>query len=126
VVLEQGGFHVLTAENGRDAMRASAAHPGEIDVLVSDVMMPGMDGRALAERLLEEYPNLPVLFVTGTCDRVELHECERFPFIEKPFAPSHLLSTVRKILATHTRHRRNRLAGLSFAHQAGPDRIRKH
>jgi DNA-binding NtrC family response regulator len=98
-VLEDGGFHVLTAENGRDAIKVSESHPGEIDVLVSDVIMPGMDGPALAEELKETDPNLPVLFVTGSCERVPLHKNERYPFVEKPFSPSNLLVTVRKLLA---------------------------
>jgi len=100
--LEEGGFQVLTAENGRDAMKVSRSHRGEIDVLVSDVMMPGMDGPALVQELLESDPNLPVLFVTGSTERVPLHKNERFPFIEKPFSPGNLVVTVRRLL--HNRH----------------------
>jgi len=98
LVLEEGGFHVLTAENGRDAMRVSGSHPGEIDLLVSDVTMPGMDGPTLAEELLQEDPNLPVLFVTGSSDRLPIHNNERFPYIEKPFSSGNLVLTVRKML----------------------------
>jgi len=98
LVLEEEGFHVLTAENGRDALRVSGSHPGEIDLLVSDVMMPGMDGPTLAEELLQEDPNLPVLFVTGSSDRLMMHNNERFPYIEKPFNSGNLVLTVRKML----------------------------
>ena len=98
LVLEEGGFHVLTAENGRDAMSVSGSHPGEIDLLVSDVMMPGMDGPTLAEELLQKDPNLPVLFVTGSSDRLPMHKNERFPYIEKPFNSGNLVLTVRKML----------------------------
>ena len=98
LALEQGGFHVLTAENGRDAVSVSESHPGEIDLLVSDVMMPGMDGPTLAEELLHEDPNLPVLFVTGSSERLPLHKNERFPYIEKPFSTGTLVFTVRKML----------------------------
>ena len=102
-VLEEDGFHVLTAENGYDAMNVSQSHRGEIDMLVSDVMMPGMDGPTLADELLETDPNLPVLFVTGSPDRVPLqHKQEHFPFLEKPFSPGNLVLTVRRLL--HQRH----------------------
>ena len=97
-VLEEGGFQVLTAKNGHDAMNVSESHGGKIDMLVSDVTMPGMDGPTLAEELLEADPNLPVLFVTGSCERVPVHKNERFPFIEKPFSPGNLVVTVRNLL----------------------------
>jgi two-component system cell cycle sensor histidine kinase/response regulator CckA len=97
-VLEQDGFHVLTAENGRDAVTVSESHPGQIDLLVSDVKMPGMDGPTLAEELLHEDPNLPVLFVTGSSERLPLNKNEPFPYIEKPFSPGTLVFTVRKML----------------------------
>jgi two-component system cell cycle sensor histidine kinase/response regulator CckA len=98
VVLEEEGFHVLTAENGYDAMNVSESHRGEIDVLVSDVTMPGMDGPTLADELLETDPNLPVIFVTGSRERVALHKDEPFSILEKPFSPGNLVLTIRKVL----------------------------
>src|SRR5882724_12148009 len=98
LVLEEEGFHVLTAENGNDAMNVSESHPGEIDVLVSDVTMPGMDGPTLADEMLEVDPNLSVLFVTGSRERVPLHKQEHFPLLEKPFSPGNLVVTIRKML----------------------------
>lgn len=98
LVLEREGFHVLTAQNGYDAIGVSESHRGEIDVLVSDVMMPGMDGPTLANELLETDPNLPVLFVTGSCERVPVARHEPFPIIEKPFSPRNLVLTIRKLL----------------------------
>jgi two-component system cell cycle sensor histidine kinase/response regulator CckA len=99
LVLEREGFRVLTAQNGYDAMDVSESHRGAIDVLVSDVMMPGMDGPTLADELRETDPNLPVLFVTGSCERVPVNKDESFPIIEKPFSPGNLVLTIRKLLA---------------------------
>jgi DNA-binding response OmpR family regulator len=99
LVLEKEGFHVLTAQDGYDAMDVSASHRGEIDLLVSDVMMPGMDGLKLADELLETDPNLPVLFVTGSSERLTLRKEEPFPVIEKPFSPRNLVLTIRRLLS---------------------------
>jgi two-component system cell cycle sensor histidine kinase/response regulator CckA len=99
LVLEREGFRVLTAQNGYDAMDVSKSHVGAIDVLVSDVMMPGMDGPTLVDELRETDPNLPVLFVTGSWERVPVHRDEPFPIIEKPFSPGNLVLTIRKLLA---------------------------
>jgi PAS domain S-box-containing protein len=59
------GFHVLEAESGEEALRLAEQHEGDIDVLVSDVSMPGMGGVELGRRLLERRPRLRVLLVTG-------------------------------------------------------------
>ena len=99
LVLERAGFRVLTAQNGYDAMDVSESHLGAIDVLVSDVMMPGMDGPTLVDELRETDPNLPVLFVTGSWERVPVHQDGPFPIIEKPFSPGNLVLTIRRLLA---------------------------
>ena len=99
VVLERAGFRVLTAQNGYDAMDVSESHLGSIDVLVSDVTMPGMDGPTLVDELRETDPNLPVLFVTGSLERVPVSKDKPFPIIEKPFSPGNLVFTIRQLLA---------------------------
>jgi CheY-like chemotaxis protein len=98
LLLEEEGFNVLTAENGYDAMNVSESHRGKIDMLVSDVMMPGMDGPKLADGLRESDPNLPVLFLTGSTERVPFRKDEPFPTIEKPFSAGNLVLTIRRLL----------------------------
>ena len=91
-VLEREGFQVLMAENGADAIHVSKLHNGTIDLLVSDVTMPGMDGPTLATELLAADPHLPVLLMSGTCQ--ESNDM-RFGFLPKPFSIPKLMLTVR-------------------------------
>jgi two-component system cell cycle sensor histidine kinase/response regulator CckA len=97
-VLEEAGFRVLTAENGLDALRVSESHPGQIDLVVSDVKMPGMDGPTLARQLLAADPTLPVLFISGYWEDGPLPGDRRFPVLSKPFELASLLRTVRGIM----------------------------
>jgi two-component system cell cycle sensor histidine kinase/response regulator CckA len=100
LALEQEGFQVLKAENGFDAIGLSESHPGEIDLLVSDVTMPGMDGPTLAGKLREADPDLPVLFVSGQYEEAPAHEDKPRPVLAKPFSLDLLLRTVRRMVRT--------------------------
>jgi CheY-like chemotaxis protein len=100
-VLAAAGYVVLEAADGDEALRRAEAHPGRLDLLVSDVMMPGLGGRELAERLLARDPALRVLYLSGhTEDEVvrqgvsnaEVH------FLPKPFSPAALVEKVRQVL----------------------------
>jgi CheY-like chemotaxis protein len=98
MVLAQEGFRVLTAESGAQAIEIWAATHGEIDLLITDVRMPGMDGRALANRILAERPDLPVLLMSGFCDSDDDGACGRFPLLAKPFPLTSLVTSVRDLL----------------------------
>lgn len=100
LALEQEGFQVLRAENGFDAIGLSESHPGEIDLLVSDVTMPGMDGPTLAGKLREADPDLPVLFVSGQYEEAPPHEDKPRLVLAKPFSLDLLLRTVRRMVRT--------------------------
>jgi ligand-binding sensor domain-containing protein/signal transduction histidine kinase/CheY-like chemotaxis protein len=95
------GYRVLEAEDGLDGLRVARAHDGRIELLVSDVVMPHLGGRQLAEELRKERADLRVLFVSGYTDDVVLHhgvsEAE-VAFLQKPYSPAALASTVRAIL----------------------------
>jgi two-component system cell cycle sensor histidine kinase/response regulator CckA len=98
LMLEQDGISVLTAGNGPDAIEISRSHHGEIDLLVSDVRMPQMDGCTLANQLQTENPEMPVLLMSGYCED-DCAERSRFPLLSKPFPVSSLLNIVRGLLS---------------------------
>jgi PAS domain S-box-containing protein len=100
--LESAGLVVIEAENGRQALDIFALGGQPPKLVLSDVIMPVLNGRELSDALADMYPNLPVLFMSGyTGDDVLARSLlpETAPFIQKPFAPEELLSRVRRMLA---------------------------
>jgi signal transduction histidine kinase/CheY-like chemotaxis protein len=100
-VLRESGYRVLEAADGRAALRVIAQHKSEIDLVITDVVMPGMGGRELNETLQVVRPGLPVLFTSGYTDDAMVLQgvLERdMLFLQKPFAPLRLLAKVREIL----------------------------
>jgi CheY-like chemotaxis protein len=91
---------VLEAAGGPDALRLVEQHEGEIDVLVTDVMMPQMNGKDVAQRLLALRPQLRVLYVSGyaevIADQGELEE--GIEFLQKPYTSEALIRRVRTML----------------------------
>ena len=100
IVLESSGYVVLESRDGREALSLCETHEGAIDLLVSDVMMPGLGGRELAERAVAMRPGLKVLFMSGHTQDVILKEGIKkgTPFLQKPFRPTDLAHKVRKVL----------------------------
>jgi PAS domain S-box-containing protein len=99
--LEQEGYRVLAATSGEEALATLRAFHGTVDLLLSDVVMPGMHGRELAEQLQQERPGLRVLFVSGYTDDAVLLRGVRIdetPFLAKPFTPAQLVRKVRDVL----------------------------
>jgi PAS domain S-box-containing protein len=100
-LLEQAGYEVLEAPDGAEALWVSAGHPGRIDVLVTDVVMPGMSGRELADRLAASRPGVQVLYLSGYTEDAVIGrgviESET-TFLQKPFGLADIASKVREIL----------------------------
>ncbi|MHC4696861.1 MAG: PAS domain S-box protein [Planctomycetota bacterium] len=101
-ILREAGYTVLEAENGRRALEVAADHNGTIDLLITDLVMPEMNGKELAEQMAERHPEVGIVFVSGyTADvvdrRVAEHELENF--LQKPFSPAALLLQTRDALA---------------------------
>ena len=99
--LESFGYSVLVAAGGPEAIALAEQHQGTIDLLLTDVVMPQMNGRELSERLLAEYPGLKVLFTSGyPADTIIRHGIEeaRAAFIEKPYVPDELARKIREVL----------------------------
>jgi CheY-like chemotaxis protein len=102
--LERLGYRVVVANDGEDALRMVESLAG-IDLLLSDVVMPGIDGPELACRLRERWPQLPVLFVTGySADRLARSGAvgPHDRVLEKPYQLAELAQTIRQMLAART------------------------
>jgi len=100
-VLEQHGYQVLVASNGREALEILDMQTAPIDLLVTDVVMPIMGGPELAKTLRAKYPTLKVLFLSGyTDDAIMRHGIvhNEVAFLHKPFTPMDLAKRVRSVL----------------------------
>ncbi|MBI3926334.1 MAG: response regulator [Armatimonadetes bacterium] len=103
--LERQGYRVITAGNGLEGLRLGESLNGQLDVLLTDVMMPDMDGYELARVLRKRSPGLRVLFMTGYTERF-LEQGEGLSgvhLIRKPFAPPELLVKLRHVLSQEPR-----------------------
>jgi two-component system, cell cycle sensor histidine kinase and response regulator CckA len=102
IMLEKLGYHVLGANTPDEAIQLTRKSSGEIDLLMTDVVMPKMNGRDLAMNLLSLYPNLKCLFTSGYTANVIAHHGvldKGLNFIEKPFSMQDLAAMIRKSLS---------------------------
>jgi two-component system, cell cycle sensor histidine kinase and response regulator CckA len=100
-ILERIGLRVIPTADGEAALAAATAHDGAIDLLLTDVAMPGVIGPQLARRFSELYPGAPVLFMSGHPDDALRDEGVLEPdahFLRKPFDPQALALRVRELL----------------------------
>src|SRR5580704_6092458 len=99
--LESKGYKVLEADNGEAALRIVSTHSGKIDMLITDVVMPGMSGRELSARLCASRPQTKVLYLSGYTEDAIGHEGVFDPhtaFLQKPFTLQMLTRKVREVL----------------------------
>jgi CheY-like chemotaxis protein len=100
-ILTQKGYHVLEAADGAIALRLAASHVGEIDLVLTDVLMPNLGGRGMFEELKELSPEMRVLFISGNPKEEVFPDksvASRTPYLQKPFTSEALLSEVRAAL----------------------------
>ena len=97
--LERRGYRVLSAPSGEEALKLAAAHDGIIHLLISDVVMPGIKGPELADRLRQLRPGIRVLLMSGyAADIVTADDLKEATLLSKPFSPAALDKAVRSVL----------------------------
>jgi two-component system, cell cycle sensor histidine kinase and response regulator CckA len=100
-LLEEGGYTVIEAGNGAQALEIAGRHSGPIQLLLTDVVMPGMNGRVLAQKMIEAQPKMKVIYISGYTGSFSSHG-ELFDaaatLIQKPFSRATLLRKVREVL----------------------------
>jgi CheY-like chemotaxis protein len=100
-VLRRYGYEVIEAANGKAALSASEQHNGAIDLLLTDIVMPEMNGRDLAAEILRERPHVRILFMSGYSEYADDDRGfpgEKTDFVQKPFTPEILIRKVRQLL----------------------------
>jgi two-component system cell cycle sensor histidine kinase/response regulator CckA len=101
--LESGGYKVIEAKNGAEAMELARGNAGKIDLLVTDMVMPGMTGQELAVKLQHEQPKVCVIFMSGYSEHAATEMADADPgvrLLTKPFSRSAMLRTVREMFGT--------------------------
>jgi two-component system cell cycle sensor histidine kinase/response regulator CckA len=104
--LESKGYKVLEADDGEAALQIVSSYSGKIDMLITDVVMPGMSGRELSARLCELYPQTKVLYLSGYTEDAIVHEGvldSGTAFLQKPFTLQTLSRKVREVLGNESR-----------------------
>lgn len=104
-VLHGEGYRTLEAAHGGEALALVETGQERIDLVVTDVVMPGMDGRELGRRLGQSQPTLPILYISA----YDVNDIFRrgsprssAPFLQKPFPPTDLISSVEQLLQRHS------------------------
>ncbi|MBI3326399.1 MAG: response regulator, partial [Nitrospinae bacterium] len=101
-ILTQTGYRVLSAGSGAEALQHCEQHAEAIDLVLTDVVMPGMSGRDLAGRVMHHWPRVKILYMSGYTDEMLGRHGALDPsisFLEKPFSPESLTRKVREVLA---------------------------
>jgi CheY-like chemotaxis protein len=99
--LRMNGYTVLEAGHGEEALRIACEHSGTISLMITDVIMPGMNGRELAERMSLLRPAMKVLYISGYAEAAVYRRGvleQGAPFLQKPFGPPELGRKVRDVL----------------------------
>jgi two-component system, cell cycle sensor histidine kinase and response regulator CckA len=97
--LERSGFVVHEASSGASALETAAKPGPAIELLITDVNMPGMDGAALAREINQLIPAIPVLFISGLREREAAVVTSRHAFLAKPFTPKQLKEAVESLIS---------------------------
>ena len=99
LLLQVDGHEVLVAVDGYEALELSRCYQGTIDLLLTDVRMPRVNGIELVEQILMERPRIKILLMSGNMDR-DHKEVKKLPFLAKPFSSEAFRNKVREVLAS--------------------------
>jgi CheY-like chemotaxis protein len=102
-ILEKGGYQVLVADGGRKALQITDTHEGPIQLMLTDVVMPDLNGKDLFFKIHQTHPDIKVLYMTGyTADVIAHHGIleQGIQFIQKPFSVKELTARIRQVLDT--------------------------
>ncbi|MBA7626877.1 Sensor kinase CckA [subsurface metagenome] len=100
-VLERLGYNVIAASDGEEAINLASEHNGEIHLLLTDLVMPKIDGKELAKQLKAERPNVKVLYVSGYSSEITLQHgilSNETNFLQKPFSAADLAQKLREVI----------------------------
>jgi two-component system cell cycle sensor histidine kinase/response regulator CckA len=100
-VLKRLGYNVISASDGEEALNFAREHDGKIHLLLTDLVMPNIDGKELAKKLKEERPNIKVLYVSGYSSEITMQHgvlSDETNFLQKPFTIENLAQKVREVL----------------------------
>jgi CheY-like chemotaxis protein len=100
-VLERAGYEVLACSHPEAGIEACRLHPGNIDLLLTDVVMPGMNGKEMANRIVKMLPKLRVVFMSGYTEHVLLQDGQldaRIEYLQKPFSLQTLRQRVARVI----------------------------
>jgi two-component system cell cycle sensor histidine kinase/response regulator CckA len=103
MLLSTNGYEVLEASTGAEGLEIAERNSAEIDLLLSDMLLPELSGYDLAQRVLELRPQMKILFMTGYVEGEIVQRCIselRASFLDKPFQPATLLSRVQEAIAS--------------------------
>ena len=101
LTLRKHGYRVLVASDGADGLAVAGQFDGKIDLLISDLVMPHLNGGQLAEALLKTRPDLRLLFISGYLDRgagPQTDSLPEFGYCQKPFTPQGLLAKIQEVM----------------------------
>ncbi len=100
-ILQEQGFHVIEACDGAEALKVASAYTEPVDLLLTDVIMPKVNGLALTRRLMQERPGIGVLYMSGYVEKSMLLATHpESILIQKPFTPDALIAAVRQVLGS--------------------------
>ena len=101
-VLQAEGFHVVEAEDGAQALEIVRTLGPTLNLLISDVQMPKLDGITLSGMVKAEYPRIPIILLSGDCEIVRLgRQRGQLEYVQKPFGLDTVLKVVRTVMRAH-------------------------